>query len=383
MMRVLHLNTQFSSIGGVEAALQCHHDLDAGAGVDSRFVAYWEPSVSGHPRADHLDFRREMTVGEARRRLKNVWPGFQPDVALHHTVWGQPYLMDLDRAPRRVLMLHSDIPGLERLAAARAASLDGWIAVSDVLLARARAAAPGLDADRFLRVDYPVRPPAWMRPRRDGVREGPLVLGFAGRLETEQKRVERFIELSAHLARCPVPWRLEFVGDGSQRGALEAALPDRIRPRFYGKLRGDDYWRVVTGWDAIVFTSDYEGTPIALIEALSAGVVPFHPSIGCGGDAYASAVDAELAYPPGDMQALAGRIAGFAGWTADRRGAAQTRAVSIASRHDAAGYVRAVNGFLGQLVQMPPLQKPQGRSWGFPFDRLTFAQYEWIAGLRG
>lgn len=381
-MKVLHLNTQFAALGGVEAVLRYHHRADHLHGMDSRFVSFWEAHHDGFAHARFLGFSPTLSIREARRRMAGAWPGFQPDVALHHTVWGQPFLLDLDAAPRRVLMLHSDIPGLDGLVARRLASMDGAIGVSDILVSKARQAAPSWEDERFLRIDYPVHPPAWLQPKAPRLPGAPLVLGFAGRLESTQKRVERFIELSSRLESLQVPWRLEFLGDGSQRSILEAALPNRERHRFLGRLDSDAYWRAITGWDAILFTSDFEGTPIALIEAISAGVLPFHPDLGCGGDQYARSIDSSLVYPPGDMEALARGIREFASWPVERHQQATAKAAHIALRHEPNHYLQRMGSFLRQVSGLGrPAPRPSPPRWFFPLDQLRFVDIERAAGL--
>ena len=384
-MNVLHLNTQFAALGGVEAVLQFHHEADHLHGMSSRFISLWEPHHEGFPRARFLDFTSSLRIAHARRLMADAWPGFSPDIALHHTPWGQPFLLDLDHAARRVLMLHSDVPALRSLAARRLPFMDGAIGVSDVLVSKAKEAAPGWSPDRFLRIDYPVHPPAWLaqRPRqRTPSERRELVLGFAGRLESAQKRVERFIELSQRLATLPIPWRIEFLGDGSLRPTLEAALPDRLSHRFLGRLSHDAYWRAVASWDAIVFTSDFEGTPIALIEAVTAGVVPFHPNLGCGGDDYSRLIDPGLVYAPGDMEALANSIAAFASWEPARHARAVESAKAVATRHDAHLYLRRMATFLSHVASLPsPAARPASPRWFFPLDRLRFSDIERLSAL--
>lgn len=382
MLRVLHLNTQFASLGGVEAVLRFHHEKDAGLGMDSRFISLWEGSREGFPRAAFADFSRQTSVRDARRRVTAAWPAFRPTTVVHHTTWGQAFLADLDGSARRVLFLHSDTPGLAQQLPARLPLMDGIIAVSDVLLERARSAAPTWPAVRFLRIDYPIHPPPWLTGRKSRPPGSPLVLGYAGRLSTEQKRIERFIELSRHLSAAPFPWRIEFLGDGPERALVESALPDRTRHVFHGRRSGEDYWRIVDGWDAILFTSDFEGTPIALIEALATGAVPIHPAIGSGGDAYAREISTSLAYPAADMGAMARAIHEFAGWTPLQRDEATLRARAIAARHDASHYLTRFRDFLTQIESLPALPKPPLRRWRFPLDRLSFANWEWIARLR-
>lgn len=382
MLRVLHLNTQFASLGGVEAVLRFHHEQDAGLGMDSRFIALWEDSRDGFARTAFAAFSRHLSVRDARRRVAGAWPAFRPSTVVHHTTWGQAFLADLDGSARRVLFLHSDTPGLAHQLPARVPLMDGVIAVSDVLLDRARAAAPAWPSSRFLRIDYPIHPPAWLTGQKPRPPGAPLVLGYAGRLSTEQKRIERFIELSRHLSNARFPWRLEFLGDGPERGLLESALPDRAQHIFHGRRSGEDYWRIVDGWDAILFTSDFEGTPIALIEALATGAVPIHPAIGSGGDAYAREISPDLAYPAADIEAMARAIEVLAGWTPLQRDQAILRARAIAARHDARRYLTRFRDFLQEIETLPPLPKPAFRRWGFPLDRLSFGQFEWIARFR-
>jgi len=382
VQRILHFNTQFASLGGVEAVLRAHHERDAGQDIDSRFVAFWEKPAEGWPRCRFLDFARSTSVRAARRRVADACAGFAPALSVHHTLWGQPYWGDLDPAPRRLLFLHSDVPGLAGRLAARMPGMDAVLAVSDALLSRAREAAPTWESDRFARIHYPVFAPGFARTEPGAPDGRRIVLGYAGRLSREQKRVERFVELAARLDARAIPWRLELLGDGEERAALEKALPDRARVVFHGRQSGDAYWRIVDGWDAIVFTSDYEGTPIALLEAMSRGVLPVHPRLGSGGDDYAARLDAALVYQPGDMEGMAGAIAEMAAWPAGRWMEARARAWALMAPHDGAAYLRAFRNHATAVVAMPVRHEPAARRWGFPADRLTFAQWEWIAGLR-
>jgi glycosyltransferase involved in cell wall biosynthesis len=382
MLRVLHLNTQFASLGGIEAVLRFQHGHDGKHGMDSRFISFWEEPQPNFPRARFAAFERRLSVREARRRVADAWPGFNPEVVVHHTPWGQPYFADLDGIARRVLFLHSDTPGLAAKLNARVPLMDGIVAVSDVLMDRARTAAPDWPADRFLRIDYPIHPPPGLPTQQSPLSGRPIVLGYAGRLSTEQKRIERFLALSQKLASASFPWRIEFLGDGPQRTMLEQSLTDRTRHVFHGRKSGDEYWRIVSQWDAILFTSDFEGTPIALIEAMAAGVIPIHPAIGSGGDAYARAIDPLLAYRPADVDALAKAVGQLTGWDAPRWATARAQARALASRHDAGTYLDRVSAFLGSIRAGAPREKPPLRRWRFPLDRITFAQWEWIAKWR-
>jgi len=94
-------------------------------------------------------------------------------------------------------------------------------------------------------------------------------IGCVGRLAPE-KGLDVLIEA---LARTPEPqWHLLLVGDGTERGALEALvqrlqLSDRVH--FLGWRT--DVARLLRSFDVFAMPSRYEGHSIALLEAMAAG----------------------------------------------------------------------------------------------------------------
>ncbi|MCS7162799.1 MAG: glycosyltransferase [Bacteroidia bacterium] len=101
--------------------------------------------------------------------------------------------------------------------------------------------------------------------------ENEILLGWIGRL-VPIKRLDRLFEaLRAIRAQAP-PFRLVLVGEGPQRAAWEA-LGDSLGLRdllVWVGLRWD-IPEVLRALDAVVLTSDNEGTPVSLIEALACG----------------------------------------------------------------------------------------------------------------
>lgn len=366
----------------MESVLRDHHRNDAAHGLDSRFTVFWGAGVPGWDRVAFLDLDTGRPVRAARSRFAAAHPGFEPDVTVFHTPWGWPYFADLDPAPRRALYLHSDTPGLDAHLASRSRWCDGLLAVSDVLMDRCRRQAPHLGEERLHRVHYPIDPPAELpagAPRSPGV---PLRIGYCGRLDREQKRVERFVELVGRLDAAGVAYELEFLGDGPERPWLEERLSDRSRVRFLGRRQGADYWSVLAGWDAMVFVSDYEGTPIALIEGLAAGVLPVHPRIGSGGDAYAAAVDPSLVFPPGDLDALAALVGRLAALPDRDWAPLRERARAVAAPHAAVRYREGFAGFLRRLKEMPSAGRSPLPRRPFPLDHLSFNALERLARWR-
>jgi len=99
-----------------------------------------------------------------------------------------------------------------------------------------------------------------------------VVLVCVGRLELE-KGQDVLLHATARLAEQHVAFQLWLVGDGPQREALEkqvkaAGLADRVT--FFGYRA--DIPRLLGAADVFVLPSRYEVAPIALLEALAAGL---------------------------------------------------------------------------------------------------------------
>ena len=119
--------------------------------------------------------------------------------------------------------------------------------------------------------------------RRDaGIDDGSLLAGIIGRL-TDIKNHRMFLEGVARYCEQPgsPPLRCVVVGDGELRGELEAfartlGIDDVVR--FVGWRR--DMGEVYRGLDILVLTSDNEGTPVTVIEAMAAGIPAVSTAVG-------------------------------------------------------------------------------------------------------
>jgi len=111
-----------------------------------------------------------------------------------------------------------------------------------------------------------------------GVGPETLLIGAAGRLD-QQKRFDRFIRIAAALVDQGVDARFVILGDGAEREALErqhAATDLGDRLLFGGFL--EDFAARAGDLDLLLLTSQNEGTPNALLEAMARGV----PSLAFG-----------------------------------------------------------------------------------------------------
>lgn len=113
----------------------------------------------------------------------------------------------------------------------------------------------------------------------------PFRVVYAGRLLEQQKRISLVVD--AMIDACRRDRRVEclIVGDGPDRGSCEkrvgeAGLGERIR--FPGRLPSHDVPTELRRCQAVVLMSDFEGLPVSLLEAMTAGVVPVVRQVDSG-----------------------------------------------------------------------------------------------------
>jgi glycosyltransferase involved in cell wall biosynthesis len=131
--------------------------------------------------------------------------------------------------------------------------------------------------------------------------DGPLRLGYVGRIEQVQKRVLDLPPFIEELERRGIPFTLDVAGDGSLVEELRRRLP---RARFHGWLSIEEmYSRIYPELDVLVHFAEYEGLTIAPREAMAHGVVPVI-SRHIGGEAFEDEENA-LTFTVGDLTAAA------------------------------------------------------------------------------
>lgn len=378
-VKLVHVFTAFRSLGGVETVLQRHYELDADLGLDSEFIILAEPQDDPVPRVHFLGFDRHTSIRMARQCFRQAIARIRPEIAVYETMWCLPHLVGLDGAARRLLVLHGVTPGMEHDLRRRQIWLDGLLGVNRSLRDTFAEWFPDIEAERLGWLNCPIYPPSQYDRPPESLADRPLVVGFCSRLSREQKRIDRLPELCRRLDQTGLAYRLEVLGDGPDRGDLEHALEENSQVKFHGMQRGRTYWEILSGWDVIIFTSDYEGTPIALLEAMSLGVLPLYPKIGTGGEAYVESVDPSLIYAAGRIDSAVQRLHALARMDPDARLEWRRRSRTAVYPHLGDSYFRELATFIQHLRDLPPRASTSAPHIPFPFDRLTFSQ---LARLR-
>jgi glycosyltransferase involved in cell wall biosynthesis len=158
------------------------------------------------------------------------------------------------------------------------------------------------------------------------------VVTTVGRL-TAIKQHDLFIEVAQRVAASDPDACFLVVGDGELRGDLErqahAAGLDR-RLRFCGWRR--DLPTVYGATDVFLLTSRNEGTPVALIESLAAGVAGVSTNVGGVPDVIDRPEIGRLA-PSGDAPTLAAHVLALLADSPLRRAIGEAGRTSVVSRY--------------------------------------------------
>lgn len=172
----------------------------------------------------------------------------------------------------------------------------------------------GFDLSTFAAVDEPAR----QRARRElQIPADADTVATVGRL-TAIKQHHLFLDVIAIAARSRPRLIALIAGDGELRAELEAyaaqaGVADRVR--FLGWRR--DLATIYAATDVFLLTSRNEGTPVALIEAMAAGVPGVSTDVGGVKDVMGSA-EIGARVPDGDAAGLAAAVGRY---LSDRQGA--------------------------------------------------------------
>jgi len=96
---------------------------------------------------------------------------------------------------------------------------------------------------------------------------------FVGRIEMNPKRIDRILQVWSLLYEAHPDWCLTVVGDGPDRSKIEQLTKQMQLPRvsFEGFQSPLEYYKRAS---FLMLTSDFEGFPLVLAEAMSFGVLP-------------------------------------------------------------------------------------------------------------
>lgn len=322
-MTILHV-IDLGEIGGLLRVVQALATGHRARGHAVCVAPIMHEDRSGHPLLEQI---REAGVivqpvivpprgyAAERRRIAELCRRFRPHVV--HTHGYRPDLVDAGVARALRIPVVTTVHGFtggglrnrfyEWLQRRTLGRFDAVVAVSRAMAGQlAREGAPAARIVTLPNAWLPATPPL---DRTAARRELALAdhgfhIGWVGRLSHE-KGADVLLDAIALVDDVPV--MASFLGDGPERRRLEqraAALGIAGRVRWHGIVA--DAARVVSAFDLFALSSRAEGTPIALFEAMAAGVPIVATRVG-GVPEVLSDAEAELV-PPEDPLRLADAI---------------------------------------------------------------------------
>ena len=186
---------------------------------------------------------------------------------------------------RTIFVVHSDDPVYYDLLEKHEDSFDAIVAVSQFLTQNLKQHRPHLE-HKVHSIPYGVDLPELSRSYPDTIdKDRPLRVVYSGRIVQEQKRVRDLATLILECHRTSLPVSFQIAGDGPHR----KQFLDKIEPalesgsaEYLGLVESSRILELYQTSDVIVLTSEFEGLPLCLLEAMAAGCVPVVTDIKSG-----------------------------------------------------------------------------------------------------
>ena len=110
----------------------------------------------------------------------------------------------------------------------------------------------------------------------------PLQIGYAGRIEVNAKRVDLILPLMEELEKYDCNYHLSLAGDGRflkqfKEVTKEKGWTDRVT--FLGKIPHRDIKKFWMDKDVFLSVSEFEGSSMAALEAMSCGAIPVETNV--------------------------------------------------------------------------------------------------------
>jgi glycosyltransferase involved in cell wall biosynthesis len=264
-----------------------------------------------------------------------------------------------------VYMLHGDSEYYYDLAVKHDAIVHAFIAYSRRMYDELIARLPHR-ADVIFHLPYGIPlPAAAARPA-----DGPLRLVFAGRLEQQQKGIFDLPEIDRALTALGVTVSWTVAGAGPDEAELKARWAFNPTVQWLGALSNDAVIGLYGSQDLFVLPTRVEGFPVALVEAMGAGLAPVVSDIESGVPEVVTSASTGERRPVGDVRAFAQAIAAL---DRDRPRLAAMRAAarqSIVDRFDIRDRVTAYQALYARWRELyRPLASGRHLQYGSRLDQ--------------
>lgn len=250
-------------------AILTHNPLTGGARFDGQFSADYQATFESKTPVENLY--------AVVRRLHAAIPVGE-GVLLANDLLELAMASAFDCGRTIVQILHGDNDYYYELAARHEEVIDAFIVYGRTMERTLRARLPHRSNDIYF-LPYGIAEP----PGRRTAVSGRLRLLFAGRLEHVQKGVLDLPIIDRILADRGVDAHWTIVGSGPDEERMRRAWTSS-RVSFLGAKKHDEVIDIAADHDVFVLPTRWEGVPVALLEAMSVGLVPVvsHVESGVG-----------------------------------------------------------------------------------------------------
>jgi glycosyltransferase involved in cell wall biosynthesis len=218
-----------------------------------------------------FEFGTPQYQGYIYRRLLAQLPASTPIILSDDkTVWQSA--VDLHKSYPLVGVLHADEDAYYTLAKRFHKEVDIFVCVSDKVNRTVKTKVPEIAADRIFTVPCGIEfPSAAFKPKAGSK----LKLMYAGRITAYQKRAGDLLKVASLLNAKGIDYHWDIIGDG---GDYKISLEQQFKTEglldkvvFRGWLSQAEVQQYMADADVLVLVSDFEGMPVAMMEALSMG----------------------------------------------------------------------------------------------------------------
>jgi len=300
MPKILHITESFLRIGGVETILNNWIKADA----QSAGLAMLDINADSNLKTRKYGLRKSKLDSLSCIKKNVVKMNLKCNTIISHNFSGLHSLSGLIEYDRIFAYLHSNSLDILTRVNTESKYVDGYIVGSEKLAE---------DVERLLGSTsistYPINCPidadffnkCKKRKRRK------IIIGYAGRLENEQKKVKRLHDLCRCLDQREILFRLQIAGEGTQEKKLRKLL-SAFPVEFLGPLNKNKLINAFRSWDFQIITSDYETGPMSVFEGIASGVIPILPNIDCQAKDLLLEKHNDLIYTKGNMNEAAEQI---------------------------------------------------------------------------
>ena len=241
-----------------------------------------------------------------------------------------------------------------------------FVAVSDEIAATLKTMMPHRAEDILVRPCSVLDSPLTLS-RSYSVANSPIRLMYAGRIQNQQKRIYDLLILARTLKRRQLDFRLDIFGSGSDEQWLRQQFEKMLGPddghhvTFKGNVPHGDMARYWEQADICVLVSDFEGTSISMLEAMSHGCVPVVTDVSGTKAVIQDGING-LIVPIGDMATMADRIEGLMDDRQTLEAMGRAAHVAVADKYSFESYMAWFLAVRKAIWDKPPRPWPLGRT---------------------